>query len=527
MELNKSINSDIARLIPQQKFKLSLSRIEEYNFIFKTGGSKSVLSTSHTEIQAVDQNTIEQVRNYLIKKYPNLLRNALGSKTAKNELKKIINEYLSKAEHLQIKGMSLDELSTSLLNAIAGLGVIDAILEEQKNEDITDIRFNGNDLWIYSNTKLPYKSHRKISRKEAADLAMKIAFATNKEFSSTVVELDAEISNLRVNAVHESVSAGTCLAFRVMTKGVRITEDNFVKTLGSQVMLDFLIACVKSKISIAVTGETGTGKTELIKFLMKFTLNHHPINVIEDTPETYAQELYPEKDICNWFTKKSSSGAVEVDITRLLRSALRNNPSWLIITESRGGEMIDILKAAGTGHAVMTSFHTDSTQSSSNRIVLMAKESSSLDEELIQTLIPDAFRIVAHIEYDTVSQKRRIAGLGEYVGMDIKNNTVNTEDLFGYTVDGASFVEKDGLIVLETKRSFKQLSVMSDKLAEHFIASGVLTPNLIPLLSDNIKNKYKIPYPQELVEDNALQVKESDPIQNESESFFPFEQQIS
>jgi len=515
IDLNNFDNFVVVNSIPQSKFKLSLSSIEEYIFISKNAGSNKVLTTTANDIKTVDKNTVEQVRNFLIQKYPDLLRKALGSNATKKELKKIINEYLSKAEHLQIKGMSLDELSTALLNAIAGLGVIDAILEEQKKEDITDIRFNGKDIWIYSNTRLPYKSHRKLSRKEAADLAMKIAFATNKEFSSTIIELDAEISNLRVNAVHESVSSGTCLAFRVMTRGVRITEDNFIKTLGSQTMLDFLVACVKSKISIAVTGETGTGKTELIKFLMKFILGHHPINVIEDTPETYAQELYPEKDICNWFTKKSSSGAVEVDITRLLRSALRNNPSWLVITESRGGEMIDILKAAGTGHAVMTSFHTDSTQSSSNRIVLMAKESSSLDEELIQTLIPDAFRIVAHIEYDTVSQKRRIAGLGEYVGMDIENNTVNTEDLFGYTVDGASFVEKDGVMVLETKRSFKQLSVMSDKLAEHFIANGVLTPSLISLLSNEIKEKYKISHFQD--QNNA----------GENESFFTFEQQIS
>lgn len=513
LDLNNFITSEKAKRISQRKFKLSLTSVEEYNFIFKTG-LKSNITTITSETKVVDQNTLEQVRSYLIQKHPELLRNALGSNTTKKELKKIINEYLSKVEHLQIKDMSLDELSSTLLNAIAGLGVIDAILEEQKKEDITDIRFNGKDIWIYSNTKLPYKSHRKLSRKDAADLAMKIAFATDKEFSSTVVELDAEISNLRVNAIHESTSAGTCLAFRVMTRGLRITEENFIQTLGSQIMLDFLIACVKSKISIVVTGETGTGKTELIKFLTKFTLGHHPINVIEDTPETYMQELYPEKDICNWFTKKSSSGALEVDITRLLRSALRNNPSWLIITESRGGEMMDIIKAAGTGHAVMTSLHTESTQASSNRIVLMAKESSSLDEELIQKLIPDAFRIVTHIEYDTVSQKRRIAGLGEYVGINMKDNSVETKDLFGYTVDGASFVEKEGLMVLETKRSFKQLDSMSDKLAEHFIANGVLTPTLVPLLSDEIKNKYNITSP---------------PVQKENhkkdDSFFTFEEQ--
>ena len=478
------------------KFTLSNVRnkidINTYFFLYRTGGD--VTSTKAEAIQGkkVDDDLIEDVTFYLIENHPEELESAFGDIEKKERLRTLINTYISRKTDFNSNGFTLNEISFELVNAIAGLDKIDTILAEHTDANgnctVTDIMFNGTDLWIQTSTKKPKKSHHKMTAEQIHVIAKKIANATGQLFTTAKPELDTELTNLRINAVHKAVSPyGTTLAIRVFSSELKISKESFVQTLGNQQMLDFIIAAVKANLNIVVTGETGTGKTELIKFLVGFILDHLGIDIIEDTLETNMKSLYPEKNITNWRTRYSETDDdMIVDISRLLRSAMRNNPNWVIVTETRGGEAYDMVKAAGTGHSIMTSFHTGSTHESGGRLINMAKEKADFSTEMLGEMIADSLALVIHLDLDDETRVRRIEGLGEYVGFDKTKVIVN--NIFEYSVVGTKIVKDDMgmdkvVAIQEHTTPFK----MSDKIANKLLKKGVLTPSLLPLISDEFK----------------------------------------
>ncbi|MCX5775676.1 MAG: ATPase, T2SS/T4P/T4SS family [Firmicutes bacterium] len=62
----------------------------------------------------------------------------------------------------------------------------------------------------------------------------------------------------------------------------------------------------------------------------------------------------------------------EASFSELIRNALRSNPDWLIVAESRGKEMLDILNSAMTGHPVITTIHSQDVYSVPSRMTRMA-----------------------------------------------------------------------------------------------------------------------------------------------------------
>jgi len=101
-----------------------------------------------------------------------------------------------------------------------------------------------------------------------------------------------------------------------------------------------------------IGGETGSGKTELIKMMLSFVPKKDRIFMIEDVPETRIKELLPDHDIFSLVT-----GNI-VTISDLVQAALRNYPKWIVPSETRGSEAYEMIQAARTNHSGLTSIHS-------------------------------------------------------------------------------------------------------------------------------------------------------------------------
>ena len=104
---------------------------------------------------------------------------------------------------------------------------------------------------------------------------------------------------------------------------------------------------------ILVTGPTGSGKTvTLYSGLLK--LNHTNINVcsVEDPIEIPVHGI----------NQTQVNNKIELDFSRVLRALLRQDPDVIMIGEIRDAETAEIaVKAAQTGHLVLSTLHTNST----------------------------------------------------------------------------------------------------------------------------------------------------------------------
>lgn len=172
----------------------------------------------------------------------------------------------------------------------------------------------------------------------------------------------------------------------------------------------FLRTAVRSRVSIAVSGGTSTGKTTFLNALLKEVPDEERIVTIEDT-----RELKPiTPNTVALLASKGDQGRAKVTPQELLEASLRMRPDRLMLGELRGAEAFSFLQAINTGHpGSLTTVHANSARSAYDRLALMVMQSGVALEkqEIIDYLkevipvvvqlarLPDGRRIVSEIVF--------------------------------------------------------------------------------------------------------------------------------
>lgn len=138
--------------------------------------------------------------------------------------------------------------------------------------------------------------------------------------------------------------------------------------------------------------------------------------------DSHLKRLYPEKDINSWRTRtQKERKETKVHFSDLIKAGLRNNPDWLIISETRGAEANDMLNAALTDHSVITTIHASGAPMIPSRLISMIGEAKdNFNEILLGNNITSVLKFGMHMTYEERGgQVRRfIRELVEYTGYD-------------------------------------------------------------------------------------------------------------
>ncbi|MCM3113657.1 CpaF/VirB11 family protein [Lederbergia lenta] len=323
---------------------------------------------------------------------PGLIREAFTNSVSREALKKVMQNDLPKRHKIILR---TEEDVDYALSEIVGLGVVEEII---KDPSVTDISYNGTELIVNTNNE-KYVFDQEIDENYIIKLVQKFANAVGKEFTPRSPILDASLNNLRINAVHNSISPfGTTMALRSSKAEAVLNEGNF-KDFAPEYMLEFFESAIKSRSNIIIAGETGTGKTELQKFLVKDIHFDEKIINMEDTLDSYLKELYPDKDIHSWLTSPS------IGFTDLIKAGLRNNPVWMLVSETRGKEAYEMLQAVLSGHRIITTLHSVDARAIPKRFINMMKIGYSIDEDSVLEDIYNYFQFGVHIEKAQINGK--------------------------------------------------------------------------------------------------------------------------
>ena len=137
------------------------------------------------------------------------------------------------------------------------------------NKNITDISFNGKDVYVQDNTKGRYKISEKVNPEDVEKYIKQITYQNNQQFNDEQPLLDTEFPNLRINAVHKTVSPyGITASWRSSVPTLKIT--NYDKNIAPSIIFALLKASIKSGANVIISGKTGSGKTEMQKYLVGF-----------------------------------------------------------------------------------------------------------------------------------------------------------------------------------------------------------------------------------------------------------------
>ena len=247
------------------------------------------------------------------------------------------------------------------------------------DDDVTDISYSNNgQLWIKTLSQGVKPAHIDGLNNEVMEkLAFQCSNVMGKTFNMAHPLLDAESAELRLNFVHESIATnGIAVLIRKTPAKIRLNKDKLVKEDYVSLKLhDFLMTCVNGHCNILVSGETGSGKTELVKYLASHIKEDEKIITIEDTLELHLDKIYPTRDIVAMKTNNIAS------YSDVLVACMRQNPRWILLSEVRSAEaVLAVRNSISSGHNILSTIHSDKASSIPMRLYSLLESSQDIDQ---------------------------------------------------------------------------------------------------------------------------------------------------
>lgn len=270
-----------------------------------------------------------------------------------------------------------------------------AFKEYIDNDDITDISYTNNgQIWIRSLTQGSLRvENPNINNSVVEKLAFQCSNVMGTTFNNASPFLDAESPELRMNFVHESIATnGIALVIRKTPAKIRLKEETLLQEdYVTKDIHDFLIKCVLGHCNIMVCGETGSGKTEFVKYLASHTRENEKIITIEDTLELHLDKIYPHRDIVAMKTNNIAS------YSDVLVTCMRQNPKWILLSEVRSAEAVSAVRnSISSGHNILSTIHSDKANAIPHRMYSLME--SELDVEQFLNTIYRYVQLGVHIK---------------------------------------------------------------------------------------------------------------------------------
>lgn len=237
------------------------------------------------------------------------------------------------------------------------------------NDNITDIDYNGEELWLTDCRNMRKQIELpKVTGDFVNQFTNRVANTVSKPFNKQHPILEAETKCLRITVVHESVAiTGRSFCIRKSLPYVRMTAFNMLQEqYCSQETLQLLQNCVRQKKNIVFCGEPGVGKTECAKFFSGYIDPKDRVITIEDNPEWHYREMYPGRDSIALRISE------QMDYTSAIKTCLRLNPKWMMLSEARSTEVAYLMEGFSTGVKGFTTLHTDDVRKVPDRIINMS-----------------------------------------------------------------------------------------------------------------------------------------------------------
>jgi pilus assembly protein CpaF len=352
-----------------------------------------------------------------------------------NEVRTTIQELFEQVlaeENIVLSRPERHRLYEQIAAEILGFGPLQPLLDD---ESITEVMVNGaKNIYVERGGKI----HRVPMTFESDDHVMRIidriVAPLGRRIDESSPYVDARLPDgSRVNAVIPPISlVGPVLTIRKFFKNP-ITIEQLVQfgTITPEA-LQFLKACVESRVNLVISGGTGSGKTTLLNILSQFIPNDERIVTIENAAEL---QLRQEHVVTLESRPPNIEGRGEVTIRHLVINSLRMRPDRIIVGEIRDEAALDMLQAMNTGHdGSMTTAHSNSPRDTLARVETMTMMAGmELPVRAIREQIASAVDLVVHQERMR-DGTRKIVNVTEVSGME--GDVITMTDIFLFEQSG-------------------------------------------------------------------------------------------
>jgi pilus assembly protein CpaF len=325
-----------------------------------------------------------------------------------------------------------ERLVNEVIDETFGLGPLEPLM---RDTSISDILVNGPKVvYIERKGRLEPVEVAFNDNKHLVQIIQRIVGRVGRRVDETCPMVDARLADgSRVNAIIPPLALdGALLSIRRFGARPLLIGDLLEHKAITNEMVEFLAACVKSRVNVVISGGTGSGKTTLLNALSVFIPAEERVATIEDAAELRLQQRH----VVRMETRPANiEGEGEVTTRDLVRNALRMRPDRIIVGECRGAEALDMLQAMNTGHeGSMTTIHANDTRDAISRLEMMVGMAGfDVPMWIIRRQIASAIHLIVQVAR-LPGGARKIIKISEITGME--TDVVSMHDIFGFKQTG-------------------------------------------------------------------------------------------
>jgi len=319
-------------------------------------------------------------------------------------------------------------LVQELYDEVMGLGPLEPLL---KDDSVNDILVNGPQQIFVERagkltlTDITFKDERHLLR-----IIDKIVSAVGRRVDESNPYVDARLADgSRFNAMVPPVAVdGSLVSIRKFKKEKLAIDDLVRFGAFTEEMAAYLQAAVSTRLNVIVSGGTGSGKTTTLNALSSFIDNSERILTIEDTAELQLQQLHVGRMESRPPNVEGKGAVTQRDC---LRNALRMRPDRIIVGETRGEEVIDMLQAMNTGHdGSMTTIHANSARDGISRLEnMVAMAGIEMPIKAVRSQIAAAVNLIVQASR-LQDGSRRMVSITEITGME--GDVISMQEIFRF-----------------------------------------------------------------------------------------------
>lgn len=331
-------------------------------------------------------------------------------------------------------------LTQELYFEVMGLGPLETLLQDTS---VDDILVNGpKQIFVERKgrlalTDISFRDDRHLLR-----IIDKIVSAVGRRVDESNPYVDARLADgSRFNAMIPPVAVDGALVSIRKFKKEKLGIDDLVRFGAlSEDMARYLEAAVATRLNIVVSGGTGSGKTTTLNALSSFIGDSERILTIEDTAELQLQQIHVGRMESRPANMEGKGAITQRDC---LRNALRMRPDRIIVGETRGEEVIDMLQAMNTGHdGSMTTIHANSARDGISRLEnMIAMAGLEMPLRAMRSQVASAVNLIVQVSR-LQDGSRRMTSITEISGME--GDIISMQEIFRFERTG---LEPDGKIL--------------------------------------------------------------------------------